>query len=41
MAEAWSSRGQQRTEATTDHEPGGYGGVALQIVDAMTNTRPR
>ena len=28
-------------EVSAAREPGGYGGVALQIVDAMVNARPR
>jgi 6-phospho-beta-glucosidase len=42
MAEARSSHGAQAPAApAADHEPGGYGGVALQIVDAIMNARPR
>jgi 6-phospho-beta-glucosidase len=41
MAEAWSSRGVEMAEVSAAREPGGYGGVALQIVDAMVNARPR
>jgi 6-phospho-beta-glucosidase len=41
MAEAWSSRGVPQAEVSEAREPGGYGGVALQIVDAVMNARPR
>jgi 6-phospho-beta-glucosidase len=41
MAEAWSARGVDQAEVAESREPGGYGGVALQIVDAVFNARPR
>jgi 6-phospho-beta-glucosidase len=41
MAEAWSARGVAQAEVAESREPGGYGGVALQIVDAVFNARPR
>ncbi|MDX6573535.1 MAG: 6-phospho-beta-glucosidase, partial [Gaiellales bacterium] len=41
MAEAWSARGVAMAEVSDSREPGGYGGVALQIVDAIVNARPR
>ncbi len=41
MAEAWSARGVEMAEVAEARESGGYGGVALQIVDAVFNARPR
>ncbi|MGN6379658.1 MAG: 6-phospho-beta-glucosidase [Gaiellales bacterium] len=41
MAEAWSAKGVEQAKVAEDREPGGYGGVALQIVDAVFNARPR
>lgn len=41
MAEAWSERGARPEEPADAEPPGGYGGVALQIVDAVFNARPR
>jgi 6-phospho-beta-glucosidase len=41
MAEAWSSKGVPQAEIAEARESGGYGGVALEIVDAVFNARPR
>jgi 6-phospho-beta-glucosidase len=41
MAEAWSAKGVPQAQVSDAREPGGYGGVALQIVDAVMNARPR
>ena len=41
MAEAWSARGVDQQEVAESREPGGYGGVALQIVDSVFNARTR
>jgi 6-phospho-beta-glucosidase len=42
MAEAWATRpAPVQAEVSEAREPGGYGGVALQIVDAVMNARPR
>jgi 6-phospho-beta-glucosidase len=41
MAEAWSAKGVDQQEVAEAREPGGYGGVALRIVDAVFNARPR
>ena len=41
MAEAWSAKGVDQAEVSAAREPGGYGGVALQIVDAVFNARPQ
>ena len=41
MAEAWSARGVDQEEVAESREPGGYGGVALQIVDSVVNARTR
>jgi 6-phospho-beta-glucosidase len=39
MAEAWSSKGVPQAEIAEARESGGYGGVALEIVDAVFNGR--
>jgi 6-phospho-beta-glucosidase len=41
MAEAWSAKGVPQAAVAEAREPGGYGSVALQIVDAVFNARPR
>ncbi len=41
MEEAWSAKGVAQADVAEAREPGGYGGVALQIVDAVFNARPR
>jgi 6-phospho-beta-glucosidase len=39
MAEAWSAKGVPQAEIAEARESGGYGGVALEIVDAVFNAR--
>ena len=41
MAEAWQERDRGAPPSQADLKPGGYGQVALEIVDAMFQNRPR
>jgi 6-phospho-beta-glucosidase len=41
MAEAWAARGVDMAEIAAAREPGGYGGVALEIIDAVLGGNPR
>ncbi len=41
MAEAWAGRGVEMEPVAAERESGGYGAIALQIVDAVFSNRPR
>ncbi len=40
MSEAWDAEGVEMAEIAAAREPGGYGGVAIRIVDALYGTQP-
>lgn len=40
MEEAWRGRDSQMAEIVADRPPGGYGGLALGLVDALLSDRP-
>jgi 6-phospho-beta-glucosidase len=40
MGEAWTARGVDMREVAAGREPGGYGGIALRIVDALFGGEP-
>jgi 6-phospho-beta-glucosidase len=41
MDEAWRGREQQHEDVVARREPGGYGGLALGLVDALSGDEPR
>jgi 6-phospho-beta-glucosidase len=41
MDEAWSGREEEHRDVVTGRQPGGYGGLALGLVDALGSDRPQ